>query len=355
MASDARVLVVHPAADEVAAALERSLSVTTVATTDSDDALSALDGRGVDCVVTELRFRAERAGPESPSSGNSGLAGAELLDTLRERDPTLPVVVYTDADPADFDQTALVGATACVRKGDGDAETALAEWGERCVAARVSRRDRLAGVVHDLRNPLRAANVSLARLRRDVDLDDSQVAELAATHERLGALLDELDALIDAGRPVGDADIESVPLDTVAREAWRTVDTRGATLRVETGATVAADERRLRRLFENLFVNAVEHGSTNGESVTGCDPATDDDQQTDVTVTVGEFADGFFVADDGPGIPERDREVVFERGYSTVDGTGYGPAIVAELAAAHSWSVAATESESGGARIEVRT
>jgi signal transduction histidine kinase len=93
-------------------------------------------------------------------------------------------------------------------------------------------------------------------------------------------------------------------------------------------------------------------------SVTGDNsPVTDDptgrDPATDVTVTVGDFAEGFFVADDGPGIPEQDREVVFERGYSTADGTGYGLAIVAELATAHGWSVTATESESGGARIEI--
>jgi len=317
-----------------------------------DRALSLLDDRRVDCVVTELRFHSEPASPDDGSSGNDDLAGTGLLDSLRERDPTLPVVVYTDTDltgldPAALDATELVGATACVRKGEDDAESTLVECVERCVAAQTDQRDRLAGVVHDLRNPLRAANVSLARLRRDADLDDDQVADLAATHERLGDLLDDLDALVDAGRPV--ADVESVALDAVARDAWRTVDTRGATLRVETGATVGADRRKLRRLFENLFANAVEHGSTDS------DPAIDEPPATAVTVTVGNSVDGFFVDDDGPGIPERDQEVVFERGYSTVDGTGYGLAIVAELAAAHGWSVSAAESDADGARIEIRT
>jgi signal transduction histidine kinase len=113
------------------------------------------------------------------------------------------------------------------------------------------------------------------------------------------------------------------------------------TLRTETDATLSADRRKLRRLFENLFANAAEHGTT--------------DRDDGLTVEVGDTERGFYVADDGPGIPERDREVVFERGYSTADGTGYGLAIVAELAAAHGWSVSVTESESGGARIDVRT
>jgi len=374
MPSDGRVLVVDPAADEVATALEGSLSVTTAAATDPECALSALDDRRVDCVVTELRFESGRADADTVdaapsddprSSRNGGLDGVALLGGLRERDPTLPVVVYTAVDLDGVDPTALAGATACVRKTDEDAESTLVEWVERCVDARTGRRDRLDGVVHDLRNPLRAANVSLARLRRDADLDDGYAADLAAAHERLGDLLDELDALVDAGRPVADADIESVVLDETAHEAWLTVDTRGATLRVETDATVDADRRKLRRLFENLFANAVEHGSTSprseipGDAIehgsTSGESTTEDGPATEVTVTVGDFADGFFVADDGSGIPEADREVVFERGYSTVDGTGYGLAIVAELVAAHGWLVAATESESGGARIDVRT
>ena len=90
--------------------------------------------------------------------------------------------------------------------------------------------------------------------------------------------------------------------------------------------------------LENLFRNAIEHG---GESV---------------TVTIGVLDDkrGFYVADDGPGIPEAEREDVFDSGYTTSnDGTGFGLAIVSRICAAHGWDITATESESGGARIEI--
>ena len=64
---------------------------------------------------------------------------------------------------------------------------------------------------------------------------------------------------------------------------------------------------------------------------------------------------GFSVADDGPGIPADEREQVFEHGYSTdSDGTGFGLSIVQSIAEAHGWSVTATESESGGAKFEIR-
>ena len=68
---------------------------------------------------------------------------------------------------------------------------------------------------------------------------------------------------------------------------------------------------------------------------------------------MGDLADdaGFYVADDGPGFPDDD---VFEHGYTTAEeGTGFGLAIVAELADAHGWTVAGTESAEGGARVEV--
>jgi signal transduction histidine kinase len=89
-------------------------------------------------------------------------------------------------------------------------------------------------------------------------------------------------------------------------------------------------------LFENLFRNAVNHGG--GE----------------VTVTVGELADGFYVADGGAGIPDEERDDIFEAGYSTAgDGTGFGLEIVKEIVEAHSWEIRVTDSETGGTRFEI--
>jgi signal transduction histidine kinase len=162
-----------------------------------------------------------------------------------------------------------------------------------------------------------------------------------------------------------------VSLAAVADEAWRTVETGEAALEIASDPTVLADEGRLVAVLENLFRNAVEHGTgestssetaprgdgetaadgeaggdEEGEGETGDDGVRDGDQAADapsVTVTVGALPDGFFVADDGPGIPPSDREQVLEMGYSTSrEGTGFGLAIVAEIAEAHGWDVAIT-------------
>ena len=62
---------------------------------------------------------------------------------------------------------------------------------------------------------------------------------------------------------------------------------------------------------------------------------------------------GFYVADNGPGVPGELRESVFEPGYTTAEeGSGFGLAIVSRIAAAHGWDVTLTESADGGARFE---
>jgi signal transduction histidine kinase len=69
---------------------------------------------------------------------------------------------------------------------------------------------------------------------------------------------------------------------------------------------------------------------------------------------VGRLDNGFFVEDDGPGIPEEMREKVFEAGYSSEEeGTGLGLSIVGTIAEAHGWTVSVTEGREGGARFEL--
>ena len=65
--------------------------------------------------------------------------------------------------------------------------------------------------------------------------------------------------------------------------------------------------------------------------------------------------DGVVVDDDGPGIPEADRERVFARfargAHPQVPGSGLGLAVVAQQAALHAGRAYATDSPLGGARL----
>jgi PAS domain S-box-containing protein len=265
------------------------------------------------------------------------------------------------------------------------------------------RLEEFVGVVsHDLRTPLAVAE-GRVRLARD-ETDSEHLDAAARALDRMEELIDDLLRLAREGERVNE--IEPVPLAAVVEECWDTVETRGSTLRVETDLTIRADRGQLQHLLANLLQNSVEHGSTSprsqapednevsetpretgeaGDSVehgsTSSRSETDDNEVSktpradgeavdsvehgstgsrsetddDVTITVGTIGgEGFYVADDGPGIPRERRTDVFESGYSTVsDGTGFGLAIVAEVVEAHGWSIRVTESAAGGARFEV--
>ncbi|NHN47439.1 PAS domain-containing protein [Halostella sp. JP-L12] len=206
--------------------------------------------------------------------------------------------------------------------------------------------DEFANVVsHDLRNPLNVANgyVDLARETGDT----SHLDEVDATLDRMEAIIDDVLALAREGEDVTDP--APVDLGSAAEAAWGNVDTGDASLRVADAATVDADRDRLVRLLENLFRNSVEHGTR------GCDG-----EGSAVGVEVGAIGDngaaaGFYVADDGRGIPPDERGQVFDSGYTTDEGgTGFGLAIVEQIADAHGWRAEVTDSEAGGARFEFR-
>ena len=188
-------------------------------------------------------------------------------------------------------------------------------------------------VSHDLRSPL-----SVATSRIELAATECESEHLDKALDALGqmeGLIDDLLTLSRQGEVIDDPN--PVSLCTVADEAWGVVKTRGSTIDIQTTETIDADRDRLRQLLGNLFRNSIEHG---GE---------------DVAVTVGLLDEqpGFFVADDGVGVPADDAETLLESGYSTdADGTGLGLRIVEQIAEAHGWTVNITESASGGAQFE---
>jgi|AntRauTorcE11898_2_1112593.scaffolds.fasta_scaffold01127_3 PAS domain S-box-containing protein len=187
-------------------------------------------------------------------------------------------------------------------------------------------------VSHDLRNPLNVASGRMELLEQEVDSEHFDPIRRA--HTRMESLIEDLLELARQGEVVDDP--EPVDLATLAEACWDTVDTVDAILRTDIDRTVRADQTRLKQVFENLFRNSVEHVGT------------------DVTITVGELDDGFYIEDDGSGIPADARETVFESGYSTTDGgTGFGLSIVEQTVTAHGWELQITESVDGGARFEI--
>lgn len=206
--------------------------------------------------------------------------------------------------------------------------------------------DQFAGVVsHDLRNPINAAQLRLDLLRHDNT--DEHIDEIEGSLNRMQSMVEDLLMLSRAGAVVEDT--QQVSLAAVATESWETAQTDDADFEalIDESTTVRADRDRLRHIFENLFRNAVDHNDS------------------PLTVRVGLLNDsgakkensqqgGFFIEDDGDGIPEDEHDDIFSHGYTTSDeGTGFGLSIVKDVVEAHGWTISIAESHEGGARFEI--
>lgn len=241
---------------------------------------------------------------------------------------------------ADGDEVVVDGVIRPVKDEDGNVTSLIAQG--RDISERKERERRLerqkewlddfaSTVSHDLRNPL---SVAKGRLDLAMEEHDSEHLErVERAHDRMEELIE---GLLEFARQGGaSTEFDKVDLSKVVERCWRNVEAGDAELVNEAGVVFRADRSGLQQLLENLLRNAVEHGGS------------------DVTLTVGDLDDGFYLEDDGEGIEPEMRDQVLETGFSTNDeGTGFGLTIVTEIAAAHGWNVDIKESSTGGARFE---
>jgi two-component system sensor histidine kinase SenX3 len=200
------------------------------------------------------------------------------------------------------------------------------------------RRDFVANVSHELKTPVGALAL-LAETVEDAADDPEAVRRFAGRMRyeasRLTSLVQDLITLsrIQAAEPVPDP--APVNLDAVVAEALdrcrMKAGARGIDLVEDTtsGLVVLGDEDLLVTALRNLLDNAVDYSP----------------EHTRVLVTTTRASDytaEISVADQGIGIPDRDRERIFERFYRVdparsraTGGTGLGLAIVKHVTAAH--------------------
>jgi signal transduction histidine kinase len=224
----------------------------------------------------------------------------------------------------------------------------LNEMLDRLERAQVRQQRFVADASHELRSPI-------ASIRQHAEVAQSHPDSTTVT-ELAGAILDEerrVEQLVDQMLTLARADerialqrrmvdLDDIVFDEVERARTRSTVTVDAT-KVSAGQ-VAGDPGQLRHAVRNLLDNALRHA------------------RSTVAVTLQEHDSlvELSVDDDGPGIPEQERERVFERFVRLDDarsrdrgGAGLGLSIVAAIAVAHAGTVTATSSPLGGARLQV--
>lgn len=262
--------------------------------------------------------------------------GLAQFRRVRANDVGLPVILVGGDVPADRVESALsAGVTDYVT---GTSPDQIGELGARIRAyacrppldgaVQASRWNDIVGsLAHDAKNPL---NVVTGRLEL-LDIDEPHGSAINRSVGRVESLLNELSTIASVTDAI--CDREPVSVAEVAERTW-TGDSEALTITTE--RTIEADPDAFEILLERLFENARQHG---GE---------------DISVTVGDSESGFYIADDGPGIPPSECKRVFEQGYGTDrDGEGYGLFVADSVARAHGWTLTAGESDDGGARLDI--
>lgn len=209
----------------------------------------------------------------------------------------------------------------------------------------------VAGVAHEVRNPLFGISANLdtleAKLGKDGDRFSGTISRMRLEVERLARLMREL---LEYGKPI-ESDLSPAPIDAVVREALESCAELAAEKRVALVADIPAglanvhmDRVRLVQVFQNLIQNAVQH-SPHGAAVVVKARQEDTD---------GRGALRIAVEDSGPGFGLEDLPHAFEPFFTRRrGGTGLGLAIVQHIVEAHGGSVGAANRPGGGATVTV--
>ncbi|MFB6719029.1 sensor histidine kinase [Kribbella sp. NPDC056345] len=243
------------------------------------------------------------------------LAGITAARDLRRRVPV----------PESRDEVARLARTT------NDTLTAL----ETSVA---QQRGFVADASHELRSPIASLRTQLEVAAAHPEL--LELDELIADTVRLQHLAADL--LLLARLDAGDhPDPERIQVADLVRDA---IDGRTARLDLTGEPVVLGNKTRLARILGNLLDNAERHTH----------------QEIRVVVSSTDGHALIQVQDDGPGVPEADRERIFERFVRLDDarsrdegGAGLGLAIARDLAQAHGGTLTVTTSPAGGASFDL--
>jgi signal transduction histidine kinase len=212
-----------------------------------------------------------------------------------------------------------------------------------------------AGLSHEIRNPLNAAALQLSVLERRIqrlprDGQPPLLEPLTVVKDEIRRLDHILEDFLQFARPrefVPRAVDVATVVNRVLVLLGAQADRRGVRLEraLSPVPAVAGDEERLRQVFVNLGLNALEAVKDGGLIRVSSRLADGPEPTPDVEILVD---------DDGPGVPPETRDRIFEPFFTTkAKGSGLGLSIVHAIVTQHAGRLRVEESPEGGARFVV--
>lgn len=293
-----------------------------------------------------------------------GLDGVEVLRRLRTRRGGGPAVIMLTAarrEPHAIEAGLKEGADAYLTKPIDSRELvararAALEMFRLKRVLEGQRRDHVAMLVHDLRHPLS----SLSLIAEVLESEELTAEERASTVSQIRTMCSDMARLVDgvlaASRleaGVFTVEPRAIAAGTVIGPMLAVFTPVAARRRValsfegSLALEVLCDPQKLRQALDNVVANAVKFTPRGGRVRVRLSRQSEPSPQT-----------VFEIADTGPGIPEADRERIFDRYKQgsrgrAAGGAGLGLTIARGIAEAHRGSISVTTGELGGATFRI--
>jgi two-component system sensor histidine kinase BaeS len=279
------------------------------------------------------------------AAGLGFLLARHLSRPVRELEATVRALSH-----GDFDRR------AAVTSGDeiGRLAVDINQLADTLAKNRSSRRRWMADIAHELRTPVAVLKGEIEAVADGVrEPDERALKSLSEEIDQLSALVDDLQTLAMADAGALNLRREPVELGALVRQVGESFRARLAArdvrldLPTAAEASVTADAQRLRQLLQNLFENCARYVEAGGRV------------RISMSRKAGEIR--LTVEDSGPGVPDTERNMLFERLYRVErgrsragGGSGLGLAICKNIVEAHGGRIEAGASQLGGLAIEIR-
>lgn len=207
-----------------------------------------------------------------------------------------------------------------------------------------------AGIAHEIRNALTSVKLNIQKLVQSDRLDETEKEHLSISQEGIGQMEKFVKELLDFTR-VSELNLARFSLEQILDESVKTLADTLELKKVvleksyeEGSPQVLVDADKLKQVFLNILRNAFE--------------AVEEEGKINISLSLLKEQEGskirVFISDNGCGIPEENRETIFEPFYTTkASGIGLGLPIARKIIEQHKGTIRVKENAAQGTSFEI--